>query len=53
MLVARRPNIWKARYEIFADGTWVTAWDRSKRSTGGQFDLSNDQNLWMALGRVT
>ena len=39
MLVARRPNIWKARYEIFADGTWVTAWDRSKRSTGGQFDL--------------
>src|SRR5262245_60601383 len=51
MLLARKPSIWRNRYEIANGGRPVTVWQASTWRQGGEFTLDGQQfvvraNVW-------
>ncbi|MEE6260580.1 hypothetical protein [Plantactinospora sonchi] len=51
MLQARKPSIWRNRYEVSADGVAVATWEPSMWRSGGNFTLGGESyqvrsNTW-------
>jgi hypothetical protein len=51
MLEARKPSVWRNRYDITSDGRPLTAWQSSNWRPGGKFTLDGQQfevrsNAW-------
>lgn len=50
MLQARRPSVWRNRYEISADGGMVATWEPSLWRSGGSFAL--DGQIYQVRGNT-
>lgn len=51
MLEARKPSVWKNRYDIIADGRRLATWDGSSWKAGGTIELDGRRyevraNMW-------